>query len=429
MADVRGLLGVRYNPQLTDELGALIAPPYDVTLADRLAAALDRAPFNIGHLENVVLDAATDPHRLAADRYRAWRRDGVLVRDPAASLYLHRQTFTADGQTVSRRGVLARVRLARWDEQSVLPHERTFPGPRQERLARLRAVGANLSPLYLLYRDPAGELCAMLDKIERDHPPLFRQTDVIGAEHSLAVATDPRLLAQVGAFFAPRRLYVADGHHRYEAALAYRDERRAAGDTDPEAQANFVLALLADVADRGVRVLPTHRLITGLPGLDSVATRAKLAELFDLRRLDEPADLDAARSEHAIARVAFPNDSAVWLLSAKPGRPHEALMSTARGDEWRQLDVAIVEDVVLAHVLGVAPDRLPAHVRFTHDEPSALTAVASGDAQLALLLRPLSLPMLTAVADAGDTLPAKSTYFDPKVPAGLVINELSGASQ
>ena len=431
MADVRALRGVRYHPPLAAAIGHLVAPPYDASPAAEGPSS--GAPYNVGRLENVVLGDDGDPHALAATRYRAWRRQGVLARDPAPALYLHHQAFDDGDRRLIRRGLLARVRLADWEERVVLPHERTFPGPRRERLERLRAVGANLSPLYLLYHDPAGELRAILAAAEAEVPAAEAGTDPTGAEHRLTVLADPALHDRVSRFFADRRLYVADGHHRYEAALAYRDERRSASPTagyDVEAPSEFVLVLLADVADPGVRVLPTHRLVHGWPGFDPGRFRTELARFFALERVpDSVASPGVARSGAdggvPLCELRFADDPSPWRLRTKPGAPHAALMPTGPGQAWRTLDVAILGSVVLERLLGLGADRLPTHVAFTHEAAAARAAVAGGRAQLALILAPPSLADLTAVAEAGDLLPPKSTYFDPKAPAGLVINELT----
>ena len=432
MADVRPLRGVRYHSSLAAEIGRLIAPPYDTPLADRPAGP-PTVRFNIGHLENVALSPTTDPHALAAARYRAWREDGILTRDPLPALYLHEQAFEDRGERVVRRGVLARVRLTQWNEGVVVPHERTFPGPRQERLARLRAVAANLSPLYLLYRDPARELDSLLRAATAGLPTALAGTDAAGADHRLVVLTQSDQHEAVSRFFADRRLYVADGHHRYEAALAYRDERRAAESVRPsrspganrDGPAEFVLVLLADIADPGVRVLPTHRLVHGLAGLDPAQFRVELGRVFDLDRVSDRGSPSSFGADGALCELRFAGENGAWRVRSRPGAPHAALMPVGPGPAWRSLDVAIIGSVVLERLLGLEPERLPAHVAFTHDLTAADAAVATGKAQLAILLRRPSLTALMAVADAGDTLPAKSTYFDPKAPAGLVINELT----
>ena len=252
MADVRPLRGVRFDSHRTGPVGSLIAPPYDVATEPAIGAE-----FSIRNIESVNLGSMGGDHTLAARRYQAWLEQGVLRRDAAPMLYVHRHQFEEQRVTVSRTGVLARVRLADWSERIVLPHERTTRGPREERLGRLRAVQANLSPLYFLYRDPEGEIRRLI----ADHAgsgPLLEARDQMGGTHQLTAMADAALHACLSAAFARRTLFVADGHHRYEAALAYRDECRVRHGYDPDAPWEFMLALLAAVEDPGVIVRPTH---------------------------------------------------------------------------------------------------------------------------------------------------------------------------
>src|SRR5918998_1060079 len=255
MADVRPLRGVRFDATRAGPVGSLIAPPYDVAAEPALGAE-----FSIRKIESVDLGHRGDDHAVAARRYRAWLDQGALRRDATPMVYVHGHRFDRDGATVSRTGLLARVRLTDWSERVVLPHEQTTRGPREERLNRLRAVRANLSPLYLLFRDADGEIRRLIG----DHAgsgQLLDNRDQMGGTHHLTAVADAQFQARLSTAFARRTLFVADGHHRYEAALAYRDECRARHGFDPDAPWEFVLALLAPVEDPGVIVQPTHRVL------------------------------------------------------------------------------------------------------------------------------------------------------------------------
>jgi uncharacterized protein (DUF1015 family) len=419
MADVQPLTGVRYNPRRQANLGRLIAPPYDTLAPGPADGDGFRPSFNIAELENVDLGAGADSHALAAARYDEWRASGLLVRDDAPALYVHDHTY-ADGDRVRRRrGLLARVRLAEWSEGVILPHERTFPGPRNERLARLRAVRANLSPLYLLYHDRAGHIRELLTTTLATAPPVASGTDATGGGHTLTRLTDPIALAQVTGHLAGERLFVADGHHRYEAALAYRDEQRAAGG-QAGAPSEYVLAMLADIADPGVQVRPTHRAVYGLANFDTCWLHQHLSTYFAV----ETGSSGEAGRPDLICSIALPGESHPWRVYPLPGRPHERLLPDERSQAWRSLDVAIGDGVILNTILGLDPSRVLDHVTFTHNATTARSLVDAGEAQLAIIYAPPSLPALARVAAAGDTLPPKSTYFDPKPPAGLVINDL-----
>jgi uncharacterized protein (DUF1015 family) len=415
MADVRPVRGVRFDARRTGPIGSLIAPPYDVA-----AEPADGALFNIRKIEGVDLGRGGDDHALAAQRYQAWQEQGALRRDAAPMIYIHRHQFNQDGTAVSRTGLLARVRLADWSERIVLPHERTTPGPRAERLARLRAVRANLSPLYLLYRDAGGVIGRLIaDHAQRGQP--LEDRDRMGGTHRLTAVADPAIHARLAAAFSSRTLFVADGHHRYEAALAYRDECRDRHGHDPDAPWEFVLALLAAVEDPGVIVRPTHRVLTGGQTSSPRLLLQFLNRWFDLRAADPGAPPPEARF---ICRVVVPDEPGVWDVLAKSGEPHQALMPRARGAAWRSLGVAAVE-AMIESLFGVDAQSAAQRLLPATDDVDATDQVRDGRAQAAFLLPAPSLDRLLAVAEEGDLLPAKSTWFEPKAPAGLVINDLS----
>src|SRR5215217_2334484 len=272
---IRPFRAIRYDERVAGGLGLLLAPPYDVSTPGLIEELHRRSHLNMTHLEHVRPDPGENPHELVADRYRRWRADGVLRIDDRPALYRYDHTFRIDGVERTRQGIFAAVRLAHWEERIVLPHERTFPGPVAERLGRLRAVRANLSPVYFLAHDPSGRFAECL---HADGERIAETTDPDGESHLLARIDDERTIRGIVAAVAATRLFVADGHHRYEAALALRDEELDAG---PSAGGQeFVLALIADAADPNVLILPTHRLVDGLPDFDRTAILRSLAARF-----------------------------------------------------------------------------------------------------------------------------------------------------
>ena len=414
MADVRPLHGVRFDTRRTGPIGSLIAPPYDVA-----AEPAQGAEFSIRKIEGVDLGCGGNDHALAAARYQAWLEQGVLRRDAVPSIYVHQHEFSRGGKVISRTGLLARVRLTDWSERIVLPHERTTRGPREERLDRLRAVHANLSPLYFLFRDADGEIRKLTADVA-DNGERFEDRDQMGGTHRLSTMTDAALQTRLSVAFARRKLFVADGHHRYEAALAYRNECRERHGYDPDAPWEFVLALLAAVEDPGVIVRQTHRvLIDGRNGSPRFVLQL-LQRWFDPSAAHLAAPLVDAPF---ICRVVLPNDYGVWDIRAKSGDPHRALMPRARGTAWRSLGVAAVESIVES-LVGVDVQTAERRVFPAIDEEDATSQVRDGRAQVAFLLPAPSLDRLLAVAEEGDLLPAKATWFEPKAPAGLVINDL-----
>ncbi|MDQ3410764.1 MAG: DUF1015 domain-containing protein, partial [Chloroflexota bacterium] len=245
--------------------------------------------------------------------------------------------------------------------------------------------------------------------------------DIKGDRHRLTRIDSDDVGQTVSEFFSNRTLFVADGHHRYEAALAYRDERRRAGSGET-APSEYVLAMLADINDPGVSVRPTHRVINHLAGFDVVDVRRQLAELFVVETSETSV---AGRGDHIVCELVIAGEKYPWRVSPRQDRSHEARLPRNRSRAWRDLNVAIADSILLESILGLGSSQLPNHVSYTHDANVAREAVGKDDALLAIIFEPPSLLALARVAAAGDKLPPKSSYFDPKPPAGLVINDLS----
>lgn len=438
MADVRPLPGLRYTA--TADLAALVTPPYDVISPEAQAGYYARHGDNIIRLElgndEPGDDELNDRYTRAAVTFAEWRLRDVLAQD-APTFYLYEQRFTVAGATYSRFSLLARVRLEPWDAQVVLPHERTLSKPKDDRLKLLRACAANLSPIMALYDDPQAELTKRLAKVRRGKPTAAF-TDEAGEEHRLWLASDALLAAHISAFFGDRQLYIADGHHRYETALAYRDEvRELRRELVADDAANFVLMALCALEDPGLVILPTHRLLRDLVPARLAALDAVLGVWFDREILTDSdpsvwtAQLAAAGADGASALVLVRPEGATLVRLRPEGREAMRAAGTGTGDDhhtdaWRALDVAVLHELVLDRALGVGLAAIYAgeHVTYTRDEVAAADAVRQGQAQLAVLLNPTPPAQVRDVALASDRMPQKSTYFYPKLITGLVINPL-----
>ena len=432
MADVRPFRGLRYHPERAGPLGALLCPPYDVISTDIAAALRARSLYNSIHLD-IAPPGEHSPRSAppSAAALNAWQEQGVVRQDPAPALYLYEHRFTAPGcsgcQPSMRRGVLAAVRLHAWDKRIILPHERTAPGPNAERLQLLRAAHANVSPLFALYADQGGDVAAALRDSWRRPPEVVAEVD--GEVHSLRVLRDAAVHRDVAVALASRQLYIADGHHRYEVALAYRDERRRAerrqgGD---DAGAEFTLMCLVDLADPGVGILPMHRLVHGLTPAQRDSLTEALSRAGMVAPLHVAATSPAARAAAAQAALtATLRDRPVFVLVTPEGmwqvQPGEA------GPAGRELDVAVADAAIQAQLGRQAPgmaDR-SGRVTFAPEAAAAVSAVQGGSADLAVLLRPVTAERVVDLAQAGIRMPPKSTYFHPKPANGLVFHSLAG---
>ena len=436
MADVRPLPGIRYADEA--QLAALVTPPYDVISPEAQARYYARDPHNIIRLELGREEPGDDDldnrYTRAAATFAEWRRTGVLRQDDP-SLYLYEQRFSSGGTSYTRTCLLARVRLEPWEAGVVLPHERTLSKPKDDRLKLTRACAATLSPIMSLYDDPEGALTRTLDVI-RAQPSLAAFRDDAGEEHRLWIAGDDALTGPVADFFANRQLYIADGHHRYETALTYRDEVRAQRpDLEPDDAVNFTLMGLTALEDPGLVVLPTHRILRNLDPARLAALDEALAANFTGEPLaggnDDWLRALAEAGKSGTAFVLIRPDGARLLRVTNVGREAMGAFNgedAGASDAWRALDVAVLHTLVLGNALGVTPEMVRAgeHVSYTRDAGAAAMAVrADGNgAQLALLLNATPPSAIRDVARAGDRMPQKSTYFYPKLITGLVINPL-----
>jgi uncharacterized protein (DUF1015 family) len=423
VAEVRPFRGLRYRADASSDLAPVLCPPYDVIAPAEADALRAVSPHNAIHLELPVDQGATDRYTAAAASLAAWQAAGVLVREERPAWYAVEEEFAWGGQPHRRRGVLVLVRLAPWEDDVVLPHERTLAGPKADRLALLEACATNLSPVFLLHPPrPAAE--DALWRAGAARPPLAEAT--LGPADRLRLWAIEADATDWGAALADARLYVADGHHRYETALRYRDERQRTSGQVPVG-ADYVLAYLVSTADPGLLLLPTHRCAPA-DGVDLAALEALLAERFSVETVPPRAG-DGAAPTAALARVAAAASVGTALGIYTPGnlriaRPREAalqLLPAERAPAWRALDVAQADSLLFQPLLGSdAAERLT----YTRDAAEALGRVDDGAAAFAVLLNPLGAGQMAAVAEAHERMPQKSTYFYPKLPTGLLFHRL-----
>ncbi len=448
MPVIRPFRALRYSSEATVDPAAVVAPPYDVIGTEEHQILLARDPRNVVRLDLPSGPPGEDPderYRRAARTLAAWRTDGTLRQDPKASVYVYEQTFAVPGATDateirSRRGFFARVRLEAFGPGSgIRPHERTMTGPKEDRYRLLRATGVNTSPVVGMYEEPTGRAASILDAVAADAPAVDL-TDGAGVRHRLwvvpaAPATDGRpggddpataLCDLAGA----SSITIADGHHRYETALRYRDERRvgAAGGSDPAF--DFVLMLLLEPAAGPLTILPTHRVVLGL-GDDGVARAlAALGDLFEVRDGVGAAELGRDFSP-AAAAAGGAGRFGLWTrrggahLRAK--RPAFEPLLPSGGAALRRLDVSLL-GAALEHAAGLDAGAVAGggRIAYTHDAVDAIRAVDErrDGADAAFLLDPTPAAEVVAVAADGDVMPQKSTYIYPKALTGLVINPL-----
>lgn len=432
MPDIRPFRALRYDPEVAGDPALLVAPPYDVigpSLHERLLA---RHPKNAVRLDLPTSQPGEEPddrYRRAARTVAEWRSDGTLRRDPRPSVYVYEQTYRVPGTTLERtqRGFFGRLRIEPFGPgSSVLPHERTLSGPKEDRYRLLRATSLNTSPVVGLYEDPGRAASAALASAASG-TPVADLVDDDGVRHRLwMVPAEPGGIAEaMVATASAGPVYIADGHHRYETAVRYRDERRVhSSETDPAF--DFLLMLFLDAAD-ALTVLPTHRLVRGLgeTGLERLAEG--LPGLFVVEPTSAAALVERFEAAGSLpgggGRMGLLTRQGAWRLTAR--REAFAALPASGGPAVRALDVSMLGSVLEA-VLGVDAAAVAGgqRIAYTKSAAEAAAAVASGEdgVDAAFLLEPTPVGSILAVARDGDVMPQKSTYFYPKALTGLLLN-------
>jgi uncharacterized protein (DUF1015 family) len=434
MAEIAPFRGILYDPSRV-EASKVLAPPYDVIDPGERArlAALDEH-----NCVRLILPQGDGDARYAeaARTLETWLADGTLVRDARPAIYRYHQVFSSaelGGRSITRRGFIAAVRLHGFDEQIILPHERTLSGPKIDRLKLKDATRCHLSQIFTLYQDPSGEADRAFAAIEQQ-PPYLDGTTADGTRHLVWRVAEQSVIARVTEILAPARLYIADGHHRYETMLALRDKLRdqAGGQLAHRSAAQYGTMFLCNMSDSGLAVLPTHRLVRGVDGLSADDLLARLGAHFDVEPLLGKAG-DAAELRAAVGAAGARMRTAFGLVL--PGRS-DAYLLTLRSDFQPSmagmegppavvnLDVSILHGVVFEHLLGIgrAAQAAQTNLDYFKDTGKALAAIASGEGQALFLMNATRVEQVKAVADIGEVMPQKSTFFVPKIASGIVLN-------
>lgn len=432
MPEIQAFRGLRYDLGHVGSLSDVIAPPYDVIGPQLQDQLYKKHPANVIRLilnrEEPGDDASNNRYARAAKFLKNWRSEGVLATDPDPALYVYHQIFEYAGRTHTRRGFMARVRLQRFGEGNIYPHEETMSGPKQDRLLLTRACKANLSQIFGLYPDATNEVQNKLEAAIAGVPPL-EATDHLGVVHRMWPVTDVAVISAVAAAISPKPIFIADGHHRYETACNYRDELSAAGPLPATHPANSVLMMCVGMEDPGMVVLPTHRLFRGLPAMKSSELVAKLGDAFTTRIAGEGADLantvweEIETEDHQGTLGLYTAADDRWVLAriTDAGRAQMAKLAAEHSQPWRDLGVSILHRLVIDTLLSGKDLPKP---RYVHLVEEVVEGIESGEFPLAALVMPATVGDIQTISKHQERMPAKSTYFYPKLLSGLVINPL-----
>jgi len=418
MADVQPLRALHYQSAVVGPLADVVAPPYDVIDAGQRAELLSRSPFNVVAVD--LPQGDDDPYATAGELFESWQLQGALVRDGEPALWAHTQDYTGpDGRARTRRGFFCRVRIEDYGPGRVRPHERTHPGPKEDRLRLTRATRANISPIFSLYSDPTHAAWKALSPATED-TPWGEVGDSDGTVHRLWRVSDPGAITAVQAATRGAELLIADGHHRYETMQAYAEE------IGGEGEHRFILMCLVALEDPGLTVFPTHRLVRGLDEERRLALAQALARDFELSEV--PLEAIAPPPGEGRLQLGYIDgrDGRAQRLTLKDQAIADAALS-GHSQAYRHLDTGVLETLLLKNALGLSDEDI-AHFNglfYARDTAEALAMVSSGEYDAAFLLRPTPVQQVREVAAAGENMPPKSTYFFPKLLTGLLFNPLA----
>jgi uncharacterized protein (DUF1015 family) len=431
MANLAPFRGIRYNPNKVEELSRVVSQPYDRVRYGLQDEYYDLHPYNIvriikgRELEDDALDH--NVYSRASDYCHTWLDAGILLRDTEPALYVYHQTFTlANGTELTRRAFVSGLELAEFSEGIVLPHEKTLSGPKVDRLNLLRATAVNFGQIFMLYPDAENRINLLFDAAIDGRPPEIDVRELFEKDvrQQMWVVTDPGVIATVVAEMASKTgLIIADGHHRYETALNYRDEMRMAHpDAPANAGFNYRMVTLVSMDDPGLTILPTHREMHSYTAKTTAQILEDAAGYFDIAPMADRAALEAALAGATPAdrRIGF-YDGAYFSLRLED-LESMARIAPDRAPEWRSLDVSVLHELLIERVMGIDKERVAAkeNVEYHRDLDLAIARVDEGKAQCVFIMNPTRMVEVKACSEVGAKMPQKSTDFYPKVITGLV---------
>lgn len=409
MAEVKPFRGWHYNPEKIARLSEVVVPPYDVISEKELAHLQRLNPFNFS---KVILPEGENKHQKAADLFQQWKSQKIFVQDPKANLYFYRQKFTLDpyerfcqkatASSLSRTGIFSRVALEDYKTKVILPHEKTFAGPKQDRYLLMEAAKGNLEPVFLGY-DSSSFSGGEFEQIVGSRKPLFEYSDFSGVQHELWPIDDQKISDDVAKKLARETFYILDGHHRYETALQFFKDHRSE-------EARYVLAQICSFNQPGTVILPTHRLIRGVKNFDASVFVKKLKSFFDLLPVGSPHELEVLLRDSG--RGAF------GLLL--PGEARYSFLRLREGvalDTRLKLDLDILHGFILKTLLGSEME-----ISYIKSIPEFEMRMKNKEFQMGFLVKPSTYEEVMDTARHFEKMPHKSTFFYPKIPSGLVVN-------
>lgn len=426
MAQISAFKGLRFDTSAAGDIKSLCCPPYDIISEEQRLEFLSTNENNIIRLE--LPKDGENPYATASEVLRLWEEKGILMREEKPALYVYEEEFTAYGERNSIKGLICRLKVEEFSKGVVLPHEFTLSKAKEDRLNLMKATNCNFSQIYGLYMDEEHTSLSTIDALSKGAPDM-EFTDEDNITHRMWIVTDEKAIEKLVNDFCERKIYIADGHHRYETALNYRNYCRENGLSKEGDAQDYQMIFLCDMGHPGLVVFPTHRIVRDLESFDKDTVLAKCAEYFDIEKFTTADGMEKTLADKdAEGKKAFgfyTGEGEWYLLTLKDISVMDEVlpdMCTAS----RQLDVSVLHSLILEKIFGIDKENMAAQINLTYTKffEEALSVVDSGRAQCSFVLNPTKVTEIRDVASAGEKMPQKSTYFYPKMITGMVMNKL-----
>ena len=431
MVRIAPFRGVFYNQKKIRDLAKVVTPPYDVISREEQEKLYRKSPYNFVRLD---FNQEPDPYASVAELLQSWQAEGILERDEIPALYFAVHKFAlSDGKVKQRQGFFALTELQDFASGEIRPHEKTLEAPKQDRLKLMLASHAQLSSIFALYSQPKGSINRILSEQTEGQRPFIELKMDGDDECRLWRITDPALIREIQREMKDQRLLIADGHHRYEASLNYRDRMRSERSWNGREPFNYIMTYFANMNDENVVILPTHRLVRGYQPKPFLQLEEALQTYFYVEQYPKTAEgkswflkaLKNASKKHRVIGASFKRDPRYLILRLKNKRMMQRLAKDLSAP-LRELELSTLHHLILEHILGLSPQQQTSGetIRYSQDEEGVLQALEKEDYQAAFILNPTKSADILTVANGGEKMPQKSTYFYPKLVSGLVINKL-----
>ncbi|CDC82237.1 uncharacterized conserved protein [Clostridium sp. CAG:964] len=425
MAEIKGYKGLRFNCEKAGKIEELVCPPYDIISDRQREEYIKTNPHNIIRLE---LPKGDDKYNKAAKILKDWLEKGILVKEDKPAIYIYEEEFTAYGERKAIKGIICRVKLEEFSKGIILPHEFTLSKAKEDRLSLMKATNCNFSQIYSLYMDGGKNTLGKIDSLSKSEPDIQLQ-DNDNVTHRMWIIKDEKAIADICSDFTDRKLYIADGHHRYETALNYRNYLREQGLAKEGDACDYQMMMLVDMEHPGLVVFPTHRLVRNLDSFNAERVIDGCKEYFDVT---EHSDINTIEStlmelynQGKKAYAFYCGGSSYKLLVLKDTNIIKKLLPNA-STATQQLDVTILHTLILEKIFGIDAENMAKQINLTYTKifDEAISSVQQGNSQCAFILNPTRVSEIREVASNGEKMPQKSTYFYPKMITGLVMNQL-----